>query len=116
MTQPYLELMAKKAFLSEKKVPKFLQPTLWSVKVDRLDLEEDKVYIINQILAYGGFRELRWLFRNYPLKTTKKVFLVHPIKTYRAPTFNFVKGILLDLKDTNLPKERYVVNTPRLIG
>lgn len=96
------------------KVPKWLQPTLWSVKVDQLDLEKDKIYIINQILAYGGMRELKWLFKNYSLKTIKEIFLHHPIKTYRAPTFNFVKEILLDLGKLNLVKEKYVINTPRI--
>lgn len=99
-----------------KKVPKHLQPFLWSVKVDDLEIEQDKVYIINQILAYGGISEWRWLLKAYPLKTIKDVFLNHPIKTYRGPTFNFVKNILLDLKDIPLVKEKYVVNTPRIIG
>ena len=97
------------------KIPKWLQPTLWSVKVDQLDLEKDKIYIINQVLAYGGMRELKWLFKSYSHKTIKEVFLNHPIKTYRAPTFNFVKEILLDLRKLNLVKERYVINTPRII-
>lgn len=97
------------------KIPKWLQPTLWSVKVDQLVLQKDKIYIINQVLAYGGMRELRWLFKNYSLKAIKEVFLHHPIKTYRAPTFNFVKEILLDLTKANLVKEKYVVNTPRII-
>lgn len=97
------------------KIPKWLQPTLWSVRVDQLDIQKDKVYIINQVLAYGGIRELKWLFKNYSLQTIKEVFLHHPIKTYRAPTFNFVKEILLDLEDVNLIKQKYVINTPRII-
>ena len=98
-----------------KKIPKWLQPVLWSVKIDHLDPEEDKTYIINQVLAFGGTKEWRWLFRNYPLKTVKEVFLHHPIKTYQAPAFNFVKEILLNLSDVKLIKEKYVVNTPRII-
>ena len=98
-----------------KKVPKELQPFLWSVKTDQLDCQKDKIYIINQILAYGGLKEIRWLFKNYPLKVVRDVFLHHPIKTYRASTFNFVKEILLEVGNTLLVKEKYVVNTPRII-
>ena len=101
--------------MKDKKIPSFLQAVLWSVDINELNLEEDKIYIINQVLAYGGMEELKWLFGTYSLKTTKAVFLNHPIKTYRAPTFNFVKEILLDLDTMNLPKERYVINTPRII-
>lgn len=101
--------------MKNRKIPSFLQAVLWSVDIKDLNLEEDKIYIINQILAYGGMEELKWLFKTYPLKTIKAVFLKHPIKTYRAPTFNFVKEILLDLDKINLPKERYVINTPRII-
>jgi len=98
-----------------RKIPKTLQPFLWSVKTDKLDCQKDKIYIINQILAYGGLKEIKWLFKNYPLKVVKDVFLQHPIKTYRPQTFNFVKEILLNIKDNNLIKEKYVTNTPRII-
>lgn len=101
--------------MKKKKISSFLQATLWSVNINQLKLEEDKIYIINQILAYGGIKELKWLFRAYPTKIIKDVFLNHPIKTYRYPTFNFVKEILLDFDKVNLPKERYVINTPRII-
>ena len=97
------------------KIPKWLQSTVWSVKVNQLDLGKDKIYIINQVLAYGGMRELKWLFKAYPSKAIKEVFLNHPIKTYRPPTFNFVKEILFDLSKADLLKEKYVVNTPRII-
>jgi len=101
--------------MKDKKIPSFLQAVLWSVDIKDLNLEEDKIYIINQVLAYGGVEELKWLFKTYPVKTIKQVFLNHPIKTYRAPTFNFAKEILLNLDKTKLPKERYVINTPRII-
>ena len=96
-------------------MPKQLQPFLWSVKVGDLDLEKDKINIINQILAYGGLAEWKWLLKTYSAKSIKDVFINHPIKTYRPPTFNFVKNFLLDLKDNPLVGERYVINTPRII-
>ena len=95
--------------------PKKYQTTFWSVKISDLDLEKDKAYIINQTLAYGDLEMWRWLFITYGQQTIREVFLKQPIKTYRPQAFNFVKNILLDI-DQNLLKERYVVNTPRIIG
>lgn len=99
----------------KKKIPQFLQPVIWSVRIGDLDVKEDKILIINQVLAFGGLKELKWLFKTYSLKTIKRVFLEHPIKTYRPATFNFVKEILLNLGKKSLIKEKYVVNTPRVI-
>lgn len=98
-----------------KKIPKWLQPTLWSVKVDHLDLEKDKAYIIHQILAYGNFREIRWLFKTYPKKTIRDVFIRRPMKVYTRPIFNLVKEILLGIKNKGLPIERYDRDLPRYI-
>ncbi len=95
--------------------PSKYQATFWSAKVSDLDLVKDKAYIINQALAYGDLDILRWLFRTYDKQTIRDVFLKQPIKTYRPVTFNFVKNILLDIEQ-NLPKEHYVINTPRTLG
>lgn len=96
-----------------KEIPSSFQNIFWSVRLEDLDLEKDKVYIINQTLSYGGLEELRWLFKTYPRKVIKDVFLNQPIKTYRAPSFNFVKKILLKIEEP-LPEEKYVINTPRI--
>jgi hypothetical protein len=96
-----------------KKIPSSLQHLFWSVRLEDIDLQKDKVYIINQVLGFGGLPELRWLFKTYPREVIKEVFLKQPIKTYRAPTFNFVKEILLGIEEF-LPEEKYVVNTPRI--
>lgn len=98
-----------------RKVPKWLQPILWSVKVDHLDLEEDKIYIINQVLVYGGLKELRWLFKTYPKKVVKEVFAHQPLKIYTPQSFNFAKEILLNLKSKNLRQEDYDRDSPRVI-
>lgn len=96
------------------KLPKNLQGFLWSVDINNLDTTEDKVYIINQILAYGGLPELKWLFKTYSLKQIKDVFLHSPVKTYRPSAFNFAQKILLSIRE-NLDERKYVVNTPRII-
>jgi hypothetical protein len=100
---------------SMKKIPRWLQPTLWSVRVKNLDLEKDKVYVINQILAYGGFNELKWLFKTYSTKILKNIFIEQPLKIYSPSGFNFVKEILLGLEDIKLNLHGYDKNLPRYL-
>lgn len=97
------------------KIPKKLQGVLWSANTDNLDYKKDIYYIVHQILAYGNFDEIGWLFKNYSNKEIIDVFK-KSFKDYRKPRFYFIKDILLGLK-TWRPNERYYVkNTPRIIG
>jgi len=98
-----------------KKVPQRLQPFLWSVEVKDLDLKKDKAYIINQLLAYGGLKDLKWLFKTYSKQVVKNTFINHPVKVYTSSGFNFIKQILLELKDKKLDSHYYDRNLPRLI-
>jgi hypothetical protein len=59
------------------KLPKSLQSVLWSYNLNELDLEEDKELIITQVLNYGSWKELKWLYSIYPEKEIKKV-VSHP--------------------------------------
>lgn len=99
-----------------KKIPQSLQGILWSVKVEDLDPEKDKIYIINQILSYGTLSMIKWLFKTYSKKTILEVFLKHPIKDYRHSRFHFVKNFLLGLGKINLNPNSYVKNLPRNLG
>lgn len=96
-------------------IPKKFQGLFWSASPQNLDLEKNKNYIINQVLAYGTWESLKWLFKTYNPQTIKKVFLKSPQKIYTPPTFNFVKNILLVLRNENLPGDKYVKNLPRNI-
>lgn len=97
------------------KIPKKLQPVLWSTDVDLLDSRRDECYIIHQIFAYGSLEEIHWVFQNYPIEKIVGVFK-KSFKDYRRERFYFVKNILLGL-DNWQPDERYYVkNTPRIIG
>ena len=97
-------------------LPKNLQPILWSVDINNLDLKKDNSYIINQILAYGTWQNLKWLFKNYPKAEIKEVFITKPQKDYLLQSFKFVSGFLLGLKSQNLKPEKYVKTFPRYIG
>jgi Cu/Ag efflux protein CusF len=90
------------------RIPADLQPFLWSKNVKKLKLENDKIYIIHQLLSYGDLREISWLFRVYPEKQIKDVFEFSPMKIYGKATFNFVKNIILDLKNKNINPKNYV--------
>ena len=89
------------------KLPKFLQPYLWSVRIDELDKERDKVYIINQILACGNMKALQWLFANYSAKELRGVFSRHPMRIYRDSSFYFAKNILLNIQKA-ISRNKYV--------
>ncbi len=91
--------------------PQSLQAVLWSCPVSHLDVTKDRIYIINQVLAYGDFEELRWLLRTYSRKEIVDVFLHRPIRTYRKETFVFIRDYVLKSK-TSLPETRYVINPP----
>ncbi|MBU1110174.1 hypothetical protein KKB83_00965 [Patescibacteria group bacterium] len=97
-------------------VPKSLQGVLWSVKTSSLDTLRDAPYIINQLLSYGSWNNLKWLFKTYPKNEIRKHFRENPIKIYTPSAFNFSKNVLLDLGDVNLPPECYVKTLPRRIN
>ena len=98
-----------------KSVPKKFQGLFWSASAKNLDLQKNKNYIINQSLSYGTLESLRWLFKSYKQKTIKNVFINSPQKIYTPSSFNFVKNILLALKNEKLPQNKYVKNLPRHI-
>lgn len=91
-------------------IPPSLQPVLWSVNVNHLDLQRDKGYIIHQILNYGSFADLRWLLQTYPKDDVVDVFVNQPSKTYPKSVFHFVKNYILGLKDHNLDENAYTTS------
>jgi len=98
------------------KVPSKLQGILWSRDVTELDIKKDKKYIIHQILAYGSWNHLKWLFKNYKVGEIRKVFIEHPAKDYTEKTFNFIERIVLEISSKGIDKRYYVKTYPRIIG
>lgn len=92
----------------KKKIPSELQPILWSVNINNLDLERDKNYIIHQILSYGNLRQIKWLFKIYKKEEIKEVFVKFPKKIYLPSVFYFVKNFILDIGKKQLKEENYV--------
>ncbi len=73
-----------------------------------MGVEQDRVYIIHQILSYGGLKEIRQLLRIYTPKEIKETFINYPKKVYRPAVFYFIKHFILELKDKPLKEEDYV--------
>lgn len=90
--------------------PSSLQPILWSINVNHLNLEKDKGYIIPQVLIYGTLKEIRWLFHAYSKSAVARYFLTHPAKLYPKDAFLFTKNYLLDLADKRLNPDDYVTS------
>ncbi len=101
--------MKNKSSLTKIKFPDSLQGILWSKNIENINLEEDKVYIIHQILAYGDIKEVKWLFEVYPKNDIKNIFINYPVKIYTRPVYFFIKDFILNIKkDTN--ENSYVKN------
>jgi hypothetical protein len=90
------------------KISKSWQGILWSCDVKKLDWEEDKNYIIHQVLMYGDLNDIARLFKIYSKKEIKEVFKKKPMKIYTPQTFNFIKRIILNIKEKSLPSKKYV--------
>ena len=101
---------------NQTKVPSQFQGFLWSAKVENLDIEKDKTYIINQALSLGTLPMIKWLFQAYSSQTVKDIFINHPIKDYTDSRFYLVKNFLLNLQQHHLNPNRYVKNLPRDLG
>lgn len=102
--------MVKSAKTSKKRVPQRLQSVLWSTDVKLLDIEKDKGYIIHQVLIYGTFREIKWLFQTYSKKEIIDVFVKSPSKNYPKEVYYFIKNYLLNLKNISLSEDNYVTS------
>lgn len=89
------------------KIPKRLQPILWSKNVDKISPEADRNYIVHQVLMYGDLGDIRWLFDLYSRSKVREVFIKHPKKVYTPPAFRFIKDIVLGLEGQRLEEGKY---------
>lgn len=54
--------------MSKKTIPSKLRWLFWSYDIKSMDVKSDKDYIIPQVLNFGTWDEIKWLFRIYPEK------------------------------------------------
>jgi len=91
--------------MKKKKLPKFLQPFLWSYNLNSFDLNNplDRKLIIRHILNYGNERAVKWLLKNFSLEEIKKV-LKTPVRGFWRPeSLNY----WLKITCVNLRKDIY---------
>ena len=86
---------------------KRLKPLLWSRDVKILDFKKDKIYIINQVLAYGSIEEIKYIIDIYSKEEVINVFINNPLKIYTRPVFLFIKNYMFKIK-TELKESDYV--------
>ena len=91
-----------------KKVPSNLQGVLWSYPIEDLDLNKHKSYIIHQVLMYGDFDQIRWLFDTYSKEGITNVFLNKPQKIYTKEALNYINKFILGLDSKQLETNKYV--------
>ncbi|MFH1561212.1 MAG: hypothetical protein ABID04_01370 [Patescibacteria group bacterium] len=81
---------------------------LWSRKLDSLDTEKDKVYIVHQVLSYGSLSQIKKLIDLYSLKKTAQVFNLFPKKNYTPSAFNFISQFILNPYAKGADSKNYV--------
>ncbi len=54
------------------KLPRWLKPFFWDVPVEKLDLQEHRIFIIERLLNEGNQHSLQWLFRAYSEGTIRE--------------------------------------------
>ncbi len=96
------------------KIPTNLQGVLWSVDINNFDFIKNKAYVIHQVLAYGTWDHLVWLFKNYTINEIRESFEKYPEKDYTPQGYNFSKNVLLEISKP-LDEKRYVKTFPRYI-
>lgn len=55
-----------------KTITKQIQPFFWETDLTKIDIEKNKLYIIERILELGDSEATRWLFSNFSLPDIKK--------------------------------------------
>lgn len=104
-----------KSRLMTTKIPQRFQAFLWSQNISNLNINKNKIYIIHQLLAYGGLDEYLWLFKTYGKNIVRKVFATHPEKDYyNHDYFNFIKLRILNIND-DMDERYYCKEFPRIM-
>ncbi len=82
---------------TSKKIPKDLQPILWSYNLDLLDLERDKNRIVINIINYGKWKQWQWLVKQYSREEIRKIIKETPITEFRSRALKLI-SLLLNIK------------------
>ncbi len=92
-----------------------MQALLKSAAIDDLDLQQNKAYIIHQILALGTWEQVAWMLKHYGTDTVRDTFQTQPMKLYSPEALHF-SHLILDMPESQILRDRYDKTTPRNIG
>lgn len=85
------------------KLPSFLQSSLPSYDLSKLDIVEDKKLIITSVLNEGDFQALQWLTKTYTITDMKNV-IEHPT---RGSWYEWILKYWLMILDIHLHPDTY---------
>lgn len=75
-------------------IPETFKPYLWSYDFDKLDKENNKKIIIENILNYADFNSSRQLFNLYTIEEIKDVLNNAKQNSFNKKSYNFWNLIL----------------------
>ncbi|MEA1963870.1 MAG: hypothetical protein U9O41_01905 [Candidatus Aerophobetes bacterium] len=85
------------------KIPPYIARCLWSFDLNNFDLEKHKELIITQVLNYGDWQGVKWLYKTYSEEEVKEV-VKHPRRgLWFKKVLNFWQ-IMLKIK---IPQEEF---------
>ncbi|MCD6472614.1 hypothetical protein J7K55_05780 [Candidatus Aerophobetes bacterium] len=59
------------------KIPPYITRCLWSFDLNNFNLEKHKELVITQVLNYGDWQGVKWLYKTYSEEDIKEV-IKHP--------------------------------------
>jgi len=93
-----------------KKAPKWMQGVLWSVNVEKLDVDRNKSYVITQSLNHGNVKILEWIFKNF----SKDEIVSEIINPMRGVWYPRVLNYWQKKLEVKIPEEKYQKAIKRL--
>ena len=68
--------------MTEREIPVYVRPFLWSYDIDQLSLERDRALIIKNVLDYGTKQATDWLRATYPREDIQEVIRHTPASAW----------------------------------
>lgn len=101
--------------MSKSKIPPHISRCLWSYDISSIDIRRDRDLIITQVLNYGDWKGVTWLWKTYPDRVIREV-VSHPKRgLWFAQVLNFWE-IMLKMKLPRSVKDRAIFQIDPKIG
>jgi hypothetical protein len=81
--------------LSSPRIPAGLKPYFQEYDIARLDITRDANLIIQRVLEFGTWEEIRWLFETYRNKRIRLFLREHGVRLLKPVTFNYWRKLLV---------------------